>query len=238
MELPHVPAPEWKDVYHAMCQDIATGRLEPGDDLPTISGLARETGLRPHGARRVLERLCKEGRAQSWQGKGFRVAMPTIRMRLDNKSPVFSETIRSLGYAASSTFLSSKTIGMPADVAKRMRQRQGKRSKLTQTLRHVNDRPVALSLDYFAKDRLGDIDASLSRTGSVSRALSEHGISHYRRDFSELTCRFPTEHEAVMLQIPRTQPVYATIGANLAADGKAFQVSKGIWRADCVAYEY
>lgn len=238
MDLPHVPAPEWKDVYRAMCQDIAAGRLAPGDDLPTISGLAKETGLRPHGARRVLERLCKDGRAQSWQGKGFCVAMPTIRMRLDNKSPAFGDTIRSLGYIASSSFLSSKTIGMPPDVAERMRQRQGKRAKLTQTLRHVNDRPVALSLDYFVKDRLGDIDASLSRTGSVSRALVEHGISQYRRDFSELTCRFPTEHEAVMLQIPRTQPVYATIGANFDTGGEVFQVSKGIWRADCVVYEY
>ena len=238
MESPHVPAPEWKDVYRALCQDIAAGRLEPGDDLPTISGLAKQSGLRPHGARRVLECLCKEGRAQSWQGKGFCVAMPTIRLRLDNKSPVFGDMIRSLGYAASSSFQSSKTIGMPPDVAKRMRQRQGKRTKLTQTLRHVNDRPVAMSLDYFVKDRLGEIDESLSRTGSVSRALEEHGISHYKRDFSELTCRFPTEHEAVMLQIPRTQPVYATIGANLAEDGTVFQVSKGVWRADCVAYEY
>lgn len=228
----------WLDVYRALRSDIDRGNLEPSDDLPTISSLASISGLSPYGARRVLERLCKEGRAQSWQGKGFRVAMPVIRLSTSEHCPKFGDTITALGYQSSSALLSSKTVGLNEQVARRMRSRPGAKAIMTETIRKVNGRPVALSHDFFVRNRLGGIAKTLATNGSVSRSLEEYGFASYRRDFTELACRFPTEHEALLLGIPRSQPVYATLGANLVSRDDVIQVSCGVWRADCVVYEF
>lgn len=238
MSLDSLARADWLDVYHALRADITQGVRQPGTDLPTISSLARETGLTSYGARRVLERLCEEGRAQSWQGRGYRVSMPHIHFKVSQKQPVFGDHIRAQGFTTTSELTSSKTVGAPAEVARLMRPKSGTRLRLTEMLRRVNGRPVALSLDYFRRDRLDGIHKSLARTGSVSASLSEHGITSYRRDATLLTCRAPTAHEAALLEIPRSQAVYATLGANLAPDGDVVQVSKAIWRADCVSYEF
>lgn len=229
---------DWKDAYRALCRDIDSGALQPGCDLPTISDLAAQAGLSSYAARRVMERLREDGRAQSWQGKGFRVAMPVVRLRITQKAPVFGDAVRALGFSAESTLVASKTVGVPSEIARRMRTRTGTRARFTETLRKVNARTVAVSMDYFPHNRLANIDSTLSSTGSVSRSLAQHGIADYRRDFTELSCRPPTAHEGVLLNIPPTQPVYVTVGANLDPQGEIIQVSKAVWRADCVAYEF
>lgn len=229
---------DWSDVYRALREDIDLGRRSPGSDLPTIASLAKASGLTAYGARRVLERLSKDGRAQSWQGKGYRVAMPVIRFRVAEKKPVFGEHIRALGFSTSSEMTSSTTMRPPEDVARLMCSRARTRVLRTETLRGVNGQPVALSLDYFPRERLDGITETLAKTGSVSASLAKHGFPSYKRNHTLLTCRLPTAHEALLLGIPRSQAVYATLGANLDPDGAVLQVSKGIWRADCVAYEF
>jgi DNA-binding GntR family transcriptional regulator len=56
----------WNDVYRDMRLKIQRSDIEPGAALPTISDLSSHTELTRHGARRVLERLCEEGLANSW----------------------------------------------------------------------------------------------------------------------------------------------------------------------------
>lgn len=230
---------EWWDTYRSFRHEIDRGILAPGTDLPTISKLAKDTGLSPYAARKVMERLRQGGHVQSWQGKGYRVAMPVIRLRMDHKSPVFGARLRALGFSARSELVAARKVGLPSTVAHRLGTRPGARAKLTETLREVNGRPVALSMDYFADRKFDDIDlVALAATGSVSAALAEVGIDEYRRDFTELTCRPPTAHEALVLNIPRTQSVYVTMGGNTDNKGELFQISKAIWRSDCVCYEF
>lgn len=232
------PRVDWLDVYRTMRMDIDTGRRAPGSALPTIAELANSANLTAYGARRVLERLCQAGRAQSWQGKGYRVAMPQIRLDLSAKRPTFGEHLRALGYHTSSSLVSAKTVRPPHDIARRMGVSLASQVSQTQMLREVNGEAVALSVDFFARDRLDGIERTLATTGSVSASLAQHGISAYKRDRTTLTARLPTAHEALLLNIPRSQQVFATEGANMDADGTVLQVSRGIWRADCVSYEF
>lgn len=226
------------DVYTALRRDIDRGVLAPGIRLPTISNLANSFGLTPYAARRVMERLRNEGRVQSWQGKGFHVAMPLIRLRLDVKRPIFGDHLREMGFSSASEMISARTVGLPVEVAGRMGTRPGAKAKKTETLRKANGRPVALSIDYFPHRVFEGIEETLAQTGSVSRSLAVHGVPTYSRDYTSLEARLPSAHEALVLAIPRSQPVYATLGANIAPDGMIIQISRGIWRADCVSYEF
>ncbi|MEO1732879.1 MAG: GntR family transcriptional regulator [Pseudomonadota bacterium] len=228
---------EWMAVYRSLRDDIRRGDLPPGAEMPTISALAKSANLTSHGARRVMENLCADGIVHSWQGKGCRVALPKIRLNLNTRQPRFSNTVRAMGFSTVSEVVASKTQGLPRELAPRMSCRAGTKVTRTETLRKVNGRAVALSVDFFLKDRLDGIDVSLRQTGSVSVALSMLGVPYYERDHTSFEVRLPTAHEALLLNIAPQQPVYATMGANIAPDGCLVQVSKGVWRGDCVVYE-
>lgn len=231
------PAKNWTSIYRDLRHDIECGVYAPGANLPTIAALAKSTGLTTHGARRAMERLCQEGHAQSWQGKGFRVAIPRLRFRTDARQPVFSDHVRAQGFRAESELISGEARRLPRCLAKRMQCRAGTNVLWTETLRKANGRVVALSVDFFRKDRLDGTVETLISTGSVSQSLTVHGVESYRRDRTSFETRLPSAHEALVLGIPRQQPVYATMGANIAEDGTIVQVSQGIWRGDCIIYE-
>jgi DNA-binding GntR family transcriptional regulator len=224
-------------VYREMRDRIRRHDAEPGAALPTIADLSKRHGLSRHGARRVLEKLRDDGLAHSWQGKGYRVAIPLIPIRMDNDRPSFHENVARAGRSSSSELTSAKLVGLPAQYARRMHQRTGHRVLCTETVRCVDDKVSALSMDFFSAGRFGTLSRALAETGSVSEALATHGVSHYRRDFTSIASRLPTAHEAVVLGIPRSQPVYETVGGNLDKRGEIFQVSTAVWRADCVVFE-
>jgi DNA-binding GntR family transcriptional regulator len=230
-------AKKWTSAYRDLRHDIKAGIYAPGAELPTIAALAKSAGLTNHGARRAMERLCLEGYAQSWQGRGFCVAMPRLQYRLGVRKPAFAEHARAQGFQSASELLAGKPQRLPRQLAERMQCRAGTDVLWTETLRKINGRAVALSIDYFRKDRLDGIVETIADTGSVSQALAMHGVENYRRDRTSFETRLPSAHEALVLGIPRMQPVYATLGANIADDGTIVQVSQGIWRGDCVVYE-
>ncbi|MEM9196486.1 MAG: GntR family transcriptional regulator [Pseudomonadota bacterium] len=228
----------WLEVFRGLRADIASGTLPAGSALPTLTALAKREGLSVYGARRVMERLCETGLAQGWQGKGYSVAPPRLRLKIHETRPVFGEKMRQLGYSCSSHLLSAKTAAGSHAIARRLGRRSGTRVLATETLRKISGTPFAVSFDCFLQERLDGLDVALRKTGSVSRALAEHGVESYNRDHTTLTARLPSAHEALLLGIPKSQPFYETVGANIDSTGLVFQVSKGVWRADSVTYEF
>jgi GntR family phosphonate transport system transcriptional regulator len=228
----------WNDVYRDMRLKIQRSDIEPGAALPTISDLSSHTELTRHGARRVLERLCEEGLANSWQGKGYCAAIPSIRIRIEHNRPAFREYVERVGRLSSSRLAVAKSVGLPVQFSARMNRRPGNRVEYIETIRNVDSRVFALSMDFFVAERFDGLARAIAETGSVSEALAARGLVQYRRDFTSVASRLPTAHEALMLGVPRNQPVHETVGANLDKRGEVFQISTAVWRADCVVLEF
>ena len=229
--------PLWTEVYRALYAEIRTQRIPPGASLPTISALAAEYGLTRHGARRVLERLTAEGLAQGWQGRGFIAAMPRLRIRIHRGQPTFHGYIAENGRASGSDLISAKSAGLPRHLAAPMDRRPGAQVEITETLRRVDGHAVALSVDYFPSQSFPKIADTIAETGSISRALADHGVRRFTRNSTAIEARLPTAHEALVLGVPPQQPVLQTVGVNIEAGDQVIQVSTAIWRADCVTLE-
>lgn len=227
----------WQDVYRQMRSRIRREEVAPGTALPTIASLSRLSGLTRHGARRVLERLCDEGVARSWQGKGYYAAIPQLRVRMSHNRPSFHGNVESAGRKSASKLTASKSVALPMHLTGRMERRPGQHVQYTETLRKVDGHVVALSMDYFRAELFDGLPEAIAKTHSISAALHAHGVAHYHRDFTSVASRLPSAHEALMLGIPKGQPVHETIGANLDKRGTVFQVSTAVWRADCVFFE-
>ena len=235
----HEPEPtsDWRAVYRTLRGRIERGELSAGDRLPTIAALSARMGITRHGARRALERLRDEGRTQSWQGLGYRVAEPTVDIHLDSFPRWGANAARS-GRLGAARMISSRTIRADRELARDMGLKLGARVYLAELVRSADNRPMALSRSHFPIARFNGILDDLSETGSVTRALARHGITDCRRSRTRLAGRMPTAHEALVIGMPRGQPVMVSTGVNTDPDGAVVEVSVSVFRADCVKFEF
>ena len=70
--------PIWKAIANALRSDLAEGRYNPGDKLPTEAALADRFGVNRHTVRHGISVLVEEGLVRTRRGAGaFVAATPT-----------------------------------------------------------------------------------------------------------------------------------------------------------------
>ncbi|MFD0773904.1 GntR family transcriptional regulator [Streptomonospora algeriensis] len=70
------PSQPYKRVLDALHAQITSGELQPGDQLPPTRDLAEQHGVASMTARRALQALREEGRAEPRHGVGWFIIEP------------------------------------------------------------------------------------------------------------------------------------------------------------------
>jgi len=99
------PRPISKQIVDGVRMKIATADLEPGDQLPSVRGLAQQLTINPNTVAKAYAELAAEGWIESRQGLGLYVALPRQRLsdsererRLDEAVTRFINDVIVLGY--------------------------------------------------------------------------------------------------------------------------------------------
>jgi GntR family transcriptional regulator len=99
------PRPICKQIVDAVRMKIATADLEPGDQLPSVRGLAQQLTVNPNTVAKAYAELVTEGWLESRQGLGLYVATPRQRLsdaererRLDEAIGRFINDVIALDY--------------------------------------------------------------------------------------------------------------------------------------------
>lgn len=99
------PRPIGRQIVEAVRMKIATGELEPGDQLPSVRGLAQQLTINPNTVAKAYAELTAEGWLESRQGLGLYVAPPRQRLsdaerarRLDEAVDRFVHEVVPLDY--------------------------------------------------------------------------------------------------------------------------------------------
>lgn len=79
------PRPIGRQIVDAVRMKIATGELAPGDQLPSVRGLAQQLTINPNTVARAYAELAAEGWLESRQGMGLYVATPRQRLSDDER---------------------------------------------------------------------------------------------------------------------------------------------------------
>lgn len=94
-----------KQIVDAVRMKVATGELEPGAQLPSVRGLARQLMVNPNTAAKAYNDLVAEGWLESRQGLGYFVAPARQRLsdsererRLEEAIQQFVREVAALGY--------------------------------------------------------------------------------------------------------------------------------------------
>ena len=74
------PRPIGKQIVDAVRMKIATGELEPGDQLPSVRGLAQQRTSNPNTVAKAYAELVAEGWLDARQGLGLYVAPARQRL--------------------------------------------------------------------------------------------------------------------------------------------------------------
>lgn len=83
-----------RQIVDAVRMQIATGELQPGDQLPSVRGLAQQLTINPNTVAKAYAELATEGWVDSRQGLGLYVAPPRQRLSDAERERRFDEAVQ------------------------------------------------------------------------------------------------------------------------------------------------
>ncbi len=244
--------PPSRRIADMLRQAITDGTYRPGDRLPSERVLAAEHGTARNTAREAFDLLQREGLVTVEHGRGAFVREPLRMLRMGAQrysrrvrnetglSPFRAEAQR-LGKAARVEVPDISRTIPPADVAERLGVDVATES-VVQRVNHyyVDEAPVQIGVTYIpwtiADGSVLATDAKTG-TGSIYARFAElgHEITQARE---EITARMPTPAEVTTLAIPPGVPVLEVLHTGIDQDGRPFEATRFVMRADSTALDY
>jgi len=219
----------WRQIASALEADIAGGKRQPGERLPTEAVLTERFAVNRHTVRRALEELEARGIIRVEQGRGAFVAEDVLDYPLGPRTR-FSETILRQNREAAGRVLHIAEIPADAQVASGLRIRRGRPVLRVARLGLANGRPLVLGLHHFPLPRFAVAAQSLTQQASITVALAACGVPDYRRQSTRITARLPTPEEAKHLMQSRSRPVMLAEALNTDPEGVPVD-----WTLSCYA---
>jgi GntR family transcriptional regulator len=102
--------PIYLQIVQQVRQLVASGRLLPGDDLPTIRALARQLLVNPNTVARAYRELEHEGLIDLRQGSGSRVSGRGSPLSLDARLSILGDAADRLVTQARQLAISADTV--------------------------------------------------------------------------------------------------------------------------------
>jgi GntR family transcriptional regulator len=88
------PRPIGRQIMDAIRMKIATAELVPGDQLPSVRGLAQQLMVNPNTVAKAYGELSAEGWLDARQGLGLFVAAPRQRLSQDERERRLDEALQ------------------------------------------------------------------------------------------------------------------------------------------------
>lgn len=210
--------PVWKSIALSLTSDIAEGRYNTGDRLPTEAQLAAQHGVNRHTVRRALADMAEQGLVHPRRGAGVFVAARPTDYPI-GKRVRYHKSVSASGKIPGKTILSLTTRAADDTEAEALHLNPGDKVHVYDGLSLADGQPIALFQSIFPAHRVPDILEALLETQSVTKALQRCGVSDYTRVSTRLTARAATATQALHLQLPEGAPVLFSIGVNADLSG-------------------
>lgn len=234
---PIAPGPSaqgWRDVQEALTAEIRTGRLAPGQRLPTEPALMARFEVGRHSIRRAVAELEARGLVRTRQGSGTYVReAPVLDYRLSERTR-FSQNLLDQGREPSGVPLLERELPAPPHVAEALRLPPGEPVHNILRLGLADGVPVHVSDACYPVRRFPGMLEGWGPEDGVTTILARYGVTDYRRLHSAVLTRLPTAEEARWLDQSAAAPVLVVrkVDADLAGIPIAF--SESVWAGERV----
>ena len=101
-----------------------------------------------------------------------------------------------------------------------------------ENLSEVDGQPVSLNSSFFPAKRFPELIPIYSETGSITKAMEQHGVGDYRRKVTRVMATLPEPEEASLLRQASNRPVLLVESVNVDRQDRPVQYSRTRWAAD------
>ncbi len=215
-------APLWRQVEELLTQAIRSGRIKPGEQLPTEFALAERFAVNRHTIRRALAALEAESLIRVERGRGTFVHENVIDYQVSRRTR-FSENLRRQNREPSGLILDAGERPAPHPVARALGLSEGETVVWIKHLSQADGRPISTADHYFPYKRFQGFLEIYRQRKSITATYAYFGVFDYTRKSTRVTARMPTLEEAELLKQPKNRPVLVTESVNIDADGEPIE---------------
>jgi GntR family transcriptional regulator len=232
--MPVNPSQQRSPLYFCIQQNILeqiqAGKLQPGVQLPSEAGLARQYQVSRITAKRALDELVRQGRAYRQQGRGTFVAQARIREISGFRS--FSDDIRARGFNPSSQILDFREVEPEPGLRARLHIAEGEHAFLLKRLRLADQEPVAIETAFLPCRLFPGLLQEDLAGGSLYILLAEkyHHVPTWAD--AEIEALVPTADQARLLGLKAGTPVLAAHRVTYSADYDVIESVDSVYRGD------
>jgi GntR family transcriptional regulator len=216
----------------ALLAEIADGRPGPGERLGTERELAERLGVARSTIRAALADLERNGVVRRTRGRAGGIFVAERKVERDLSSlaglPAY---LRRQGFQADARVLSTTTMEADADAESALALAPGGLVLEVVRVRLADGEPISLERALFPAERFPDLlDRSLS--GSLYELLeTQYGLVPGEAE-ERIEVVAAGTAEARLLELRRGAPLLAVARTAWDADGRAFERSHDLFRAD------
>lgn len=166
--------PAYKQIQKAIRQRIDSGKLKPGNPVPSERELARLHKVSLMTARHALTEMARDGIVERRHGAGTFVAGPRVQF---NKLLSYTEHMASLGLTTNSRVVMREVATREHEIAARLGLAPTARLGKVERVRLAGDESVALETCYWSADEYPNlVDAPLERVSLFGVMEREFGV--------------------------------------------------------------
>lgn len=169
---PEHSIPLYLRLKETLQENIESGRLQPGDRVPSERELSEQFSMSRMTVRHALTELVSEGVLTRQQGRGTFVGRPKIRQALAGLTS-FSEDMLARGLRPGGRVLSLQIVQAPRKVRTALGLDESHWVVRVERLRLADDEPMALEMTHLSAGRFGGLVHEDLTNSSLYRILEE-----------------------------------------------------------------
>lgn len=226
----------WTMIRDALAEDIETGALKAGAQLPTEPLLVERFGAGRHSVRKAVEALAREGKLSIEQGRGtFVECTPRLTYAIGKRTRLRRNLIPQ-GCEVTSELLGADRIAAPEAVRRALLLDPRDEVVQSRRLTLANGLPVAFGAAYHSAHRFPDFVERRDLLGSTTEAYKSYGVQDYVRKETEMYARRATPDEAKQLKQHPDVPVLVVRAVDAEPDGSPLSYSEVFWSSARVTF--
>ena len=225
------PEPAYRQVRNLIADQIRSGEIPQGSQLPAERLLAEQLDVSRVTLRRALTALHEDGLLTPSHGRGWYAVPPTIS-EPPNALMSFTALGHSIGAETRTRVLSSGLVKSTPEQARALRVRTGSRLFELERLRFLDDFPMAITTSWIPLSLVPGIERRDFGRDSLYAVLRDRFDIRASRAGFEVEARVATAEYADLLDVPEGSALLVATQTTDDQRGHVFELSSMVYRAD------
>lgn len=227
----HSSVPVYIQIQRIIKSAIASGKLSPGDVVPSELSLSKEYGISRATVQKALDRLVLDGTLYRIHGKGTFVA----RQKNYQAFPLlfsFEKSLRQLGHTVKSAVLSCLVVKADDDAAHFLNLSAGASVIELVRLLSVDEEPSLVHTAFLEYPRFAEVLKTNFERKSLTEVLEEVAGCRITGSRSYITSGAANAYVAKLLKIREGNPILELSEVAYTKEGEPLRYTRGVFRAD------